>query len=152
MGHFVHGFDGNWPRQSHRGLMAPTHKQSCAVERGHINRNGMKKMGMHKAYLVHASAWATIAPSSLLSLHLPRVSVVVINTLEWYGEGGIRFRSPAPPLPHSYSCMLVASSSPIEMDVASVYERSHRRLTGHRQVSEPACVSKGKFLSNVLRL
>jgi hypothetical protein len=41
---------------------------------------------------------------------------MVINMLEWYGEGGIRFRSPAPPLPHSYSCVLAASSLPTKMD------------------------------------
>jgi hypothetical protein len=40
---------------------------------------------------------------------------MVINILEWYGEGGIRFRSPAPPLPHSYSYVLAASSLPTEM-------------------------------------
>jgi hypothetical protein len=41
---------------------------------------------------------------------------MVINTLEWYGEGGIRFRSPALALPHSRSCVLAASSLPAEMD------------------------------------
>jgi hypothetical protein len=41
---------------------------------------------------------------------------VIINTLEWYDEGGIRFRSPDPPLPRSHSCALTASSPPAEMD------------------------------------
>jgi hypothetical protein len=105
-----------WPRQSHHGLMAPTHEQSCIAEREPINRNGMEKMGMHKAYLVHAGAWAIIAPPSLQSLHPPLVFVMVINTLEWYGDGGTRFRSPALPLPCSHSYALTASSPPTEMD------------------------------------
>jgi hypothetical protein len=63
---------GSWPHQSHHGLMAPTRELSCAMKHGHVNQNGMEKMGMCKAYLVHAGVWATIAPPSLRSLHLPR--------------------------------------------------------------------------------
>jgi hypothetical protein len=61
----VHGFGGRLPRQSHRGLMVPTREQSYAAKRGHINGNGMEKMGMHKSYLVRATTWAIVAPPSL---------------------------------------------------------------------------------------
>ena len=50
--------------------MVPTHEQSCAAERGYVNRNGMEKLGTRKAYLVRAAAWATVAPPPLRSLCL----------------------------------------------------------------------------------
>jgi hypothetical protein len=41
---------------------------------------------------------------------------MVINTQEWYGRRGIRFESPAPPLPCSYSRVLGAPSPSGKMD------------------------------------
>jgi hypothetical protein len=66
----VHGFGGGWPPQSHHGIIAPTHVQSCTVERGHVNRNDMEKVGIHQAYLVHSTRWETTTSRSLRSLLL----------------------------------------------------------------------------------
>jgi hypothetical protein len=60
-----------WTWITARGLMALTYEQSCAIERRHVNQNGMEKMGMCKAYLGRTVVWATIALPSLQSLHLP---------------------------------------------------------------------------------
>ena len=40
------------------------------VNSGRVNQNDMEKVEMRKAYMVHATGWATVAPPPLQSLHL----------------------------------------------------------------------------------